>query len=66
MNEAFRLSRIRAPRANLASAMLVAAVLIAFGLAMTALAPEQAATAGGSFDGSGFRLAHWLLSGEAS
>lgn len=46
--------------------MLVAAVLVVFGLAMTALAPEQPATAGGSFDGPGFRLAHWLLSGEAS
>jgi hypothetical protein len=66
MNEAFRLSRIRAPRANLASAVLVATVLVVFGLAMTALAPEQAATAGGSFDGTEFQLAHWLLSGEAS
>lgn len=66
MNEAFRLSRIRAPRANLASTVLVAAVVVVFGLAMTALAPEQALTAGGSFDGPGFRLASWLLSGEAS
>lgn len=67
MNEAFRLSRIRAPRANLASAVLLAAVLMAFGLLMTTLAPEQAAAAGGSFDTSSFRLAHWLLGGgEAS
>lgn len=66
MNEAFRLSRIRAPRANLASALLLAAVFLAFGLLMAALAPEQVAAAP-AFDGPDFRLAHWLLgTGEAS
>jgi hypothetical protein len=63
MNESFRLSRIRAPRSSLTAMVLLAAVFIAFGLLMSALAPEQAAAAPRYFDSSALTFANWMLGG---
>lgn len=43
MHQALRISRIRAPRGTLATAVLLAAVFIAIGLLISGLAPEQTA-----------------------
>ena len=45
MNEAFRLSRIRAPRGTITAVILLAVFFILFGLWVSAVAPEHAAAA---------------------
>jgi hypothetical protein len=63
MNEVFRLSRIRSPRATLGAALLLAAVFIAFGLLAYGLAPESAAVVRPlPFDGNALNVANWVLS----
>lgn len=61
MNEAFRLSRIRAPRGTLTAAVLLAAVFVFIGILMSSLAPEHTAAAPRYFDGSALTFANWLL-----
>lgn len=62
MNESFRLSRIRAPRGNLAAVILLAAVFIAFGLLMSGLAPAHADAVPRHFDSQALTFANWMLS----
>lgn len=62
MNEAFRLSRIRAPRATLTAGALLATVFVLLGLLLTALAPEQAALMSHPFDAAPERFVNWMLS----
>jgi hypothetical protein len=63
MNEAFRLSRIRAPRATLTAAVLLAAVFVVLGLLLTALAPDQTAhLTRPVFDGPPESFVTWMLS----
>ncbi len=62
MNEAFRLSRIRAPRATLTAAVLLAAVFVLLGLLMTAMAPDQTALMSQPFDGAPGHFVNWMLS----
>ncbi len=62
MNEAFRLSRIRAPRATLTAAVLLAAVFVLLGLLLTALAPDQTALMSQPFDGAPEHFVNWMLS----
>jgi hypothetical protein len=45
MNEAFRLSRIRAPRGTATAMILLAVFFLLFGLWISVMAPEQAAAA---------------------
>lgn len=62
MNEAFRLSRIKAPRGTFAAFVLLALVLAAFGLLIAGLAPEQMASLPPRyFDGAPTDLANWLM-----
>lgn len=61
MNESFRLSRIRAPRGNLAAVLLLAAVFIAFGLLMSGLAPAHSEAAPRYFDSQALTFANWML-----
>lgn len=61
MNEAFRLSRIRTPRATMAAMLLLAVVFIAFGLLIYAIAPESTAATPRYFDSTTLAYAERLL-----
>lgn len=62
MNQAFRLSRIRAPRGTSAAIILLVAFFIAFGLAVSAVAsPEHAAAAPRYFDDTALTFVNWLF-----
>jgi hypothetical protein len=61
MNEPFRLSRLRAPRGNLATSLLVAIVFITFGLVVSALGVAESAPATRYLDGSAVSFTNWLL-----
>lgn len=63
MNEAFRLSRIRAPRFTTGAAALLAIVFIVFGLLIYSLAPDTVASVQPlPFDGKALTFTNWLLS----
>ena len=62
MNQAFRLSRIRAPRGTAAAIILLVAFFIAFGFAVTAAAsPDHAGAAPRYFDEMALTFVNWLL-----
>lgn len=62
MNEAFRLSRIKAPRGTLTALILLALVFIVFGVVVSTAAPEHAAVAPHYFDDHpALTLANWML-----
>jgi len=61
MNQAFRLSRIRAPRGTVAAIILLVAFFIAFGFAMTAVASPDHAAAPRYFDDTALTFVNWLL-----
>jgi hypothetical protein len=61
MNEAFRLSRIRAPRGTLAAMILLAVVFLSFGLALSAAEPAHAAATPASLPLSILTVANWLF-----
>lgn len=60
MNEAFRLSRLRAPRSTVTTVMLLAAFFIAFGLVMSAAADAPAASPR-YFDSTTLTFVNWLF-----
>jgi hypothetical protein len=61
MNQAFRLSRIKAPRGTIAAIVLLAVVFIAFGLVISSASPEHAAMTPRYFDNTALTFANWLL-----
>lgn len=61
MNEAFRLSRIRAPRGTAASLVLLAVVFIVFGLVVSTASADLASAPPRYFDDSGLNFASWLI-----
>ena len=62
MNEAFRLSRIRAPRGTITAIVLVAVVFVIFGLVVSSASPEHASAAPRYFDGNtAVGFANWML-----
>lgn len=60
MNEAFRLSRLRAPRGTAPAMILLALVFVAFGLTVAGLAADDV-TAPHYFDGTAHRVVGWLF-----
>jgi hypothetical protein len=61
MNQPFRLSRLRAPRGNLVTSLLVAVVFIAFGLVVSTLGVADSAPAARYVDGSVLTFTDWLF-----
>ncbi|MEQ8859809.1 MAG: hypothetical protein RIC56_14290 [Pseudomonadales bacterium] len=62
MHQALRVSRIRAPRGTLTTAILLAVVFIAFGLAISALTPDHATAAPVPMERTALTFSNWLLS----
>jgi hypothetical protein len=61
MSHLFRLSRIRAPRGTLTAMVLLTAVFLVFGLALSAAEPTAVAAAPRPFTITLMTLASWLL-----
>lgn len=61
MHQALRISRIRAPRGTPAAAVLLALVFIAIGLAISALMPDQTASAPLHLENTALTFSNWLL-----
>ncbi|MEZ5559574.1 MAG: hypothetical protein R3E86_13650 [Pseudomonadales bacterium] len=63
MNNSLRLSRLKAPRANTWTLLLLVAVFIAFGVAASALQSHPAAAAPDYLDQSALLIGNWLWGG---
>ncbi|MEQ8992058.1 MAG: hypothetical protein RLO46_09535, partial [Pseudomonadales bacterium] len=61
MSQAFRLSRLKAPRGTVTAMVLLAVVLLGFGAAMSVAEPALPAHTGSAPSLSVLNLAHWLL-----
>ena len=61
MNEAFRLSRLRAPRGTLTAMVLLAVVFLSFGLALSAAETAHTAALPASMPLSILTVANWLF-----
>ncbi|MEQ8991992.1 MAG: hypothetical protein RLO46_09195, partial [Pseudomonadales bacterium] len=61
MSQAFRLSRLKAPRGTVTAMVLLAVVLLGFGAALSFAEPAQPAHTVSAPSLSVLNLAHWLL-----
>lgn len=61
MSQAFRLSRLKAPRGTVTAMLLLAVVLLGFGAVMSAAEPDRPAHTVSAPSLTVFTLANWLI-----